>query len=607
MLQEYKASWTVLILVSLVFLGISLFVNLPAIHNGFLFADQATYYAMAQSIAFDGDLKYTKKDLIRYYEDFNAGPMGIFLKRLNTPAGETLVYAKNLAYPLFAAPFVRAFGPNGPLVFHALLLFLLLAMGFKYFARSNPGGLSLGWTLTFLFASVAWIYALWIAPDFFNLVLVFTVLFVWLYKVRANGGAEPADGNVKQGRLERFLLSDASDYVAAVIAGLAAYTKPPNIAVLGPFLLWYLVKRKFLKSAALVLFFTISLGALFGTTFLLTSDWNYQGGERKSFYNTFPLEKESVTFDSATGASMSTDGYFGRSLLPAKFVVDNIYFYFFGRFMGVAWYFFPAMLLLGLFALGKKSLDRWLLLAALAGEILIYVILMPDNFGGGGGSLANRYFLGIYPFFFFLGPAVVKRKNIVLGWAVAAVLIGPILLTPYQSSAHPAMHARRFPFTLFPIEKTNINNLPTNVDPPAMRQQWGVPDAYEDRFFYFLNNNFNPKHPTENGWWTLGDREADIILRTFFPVKEVVFHLLNNPRLENEITVTVEGTTKKITLGPNQRADLRFQVGQGYKVLGSHQYRVKVKAAKGSMPYYEGETSLERRWLGVFLEPEVLQ
>jgi len=265
------------------------------------------------------------------------------------------------------------------------------------------------------------------------------------------------------------------------------------------------------------------------------------------------------------------------------------------------------MLLLVLFVLGKKSLDRWLLLAALAGEVLIYVVLMPDNFGGGGGSLANRYFLGIYPFFFFLGPAVIKRKNIVIGWAVAAVLIGPILLTPYQSSAHPAMHAGRFPFTLFPVEKTNINNLPTNVDPPAMRQQWGVPDAYEDRFLYFLNNNYNEKHRTENGWWTLGDRKADIILRTFFPAKEVVFHLLNNPRLENEITVTVEGTTKKITLGPNQRADLRFQVGQGYKVLGSHQYRVKVKAAKGSMPYYEVETSLERRWLGVFFEPEVLR
>jgi len=55
MLREHRAPWTILILVSFVFLGFSLFVNLPVIYNGFLFAGQAIYDAMAQSIAFDGD------------------------------------------------------------------------------------------------------------------------------------------------------------------------------------------------------------------------------------------------------------------------------------------------------------------------------------------------------------------------------------------------------------------------------------------------------------------------------------------------------------------------------------------------------------------------
>lgn len=603
MLQDKKGAWTALVLVVSAFLGFALFANLPALHKGFLFADQATYYAMAQSIAFDGDLEYTRKDLIRYYEDFDAGPMGVFLKRLHRPEGDKLVFAKNLAYPLFAAPFVRLFGPNGPLVFHAVLLFLLLAMGFKLFSGSNAGSLALAWTMTFLFASVAWVYSLWIAPDFFNLVLVFSVLFLWLYKIRASGEDRPGEA----GRLERFLRSGASDGVAAVLAGIAAYSKPPNIAVLGPFLLWYLIKKRFLKSAAMVLLFALVVGLLFGATILLTSDWNYQGGERRSFYNPFPLEREGLTFDTARGSPpMTTDGYLGRSLLPAKFALDNFYFYVFGRFMGVAWYFFPAVLLLILFLLGQKSLDRWLILAAAIGEMLVYIALMPDNFGGGGGSLANRYFLCIYPFFLFLGPAAVRKKTMIIGWAAAAFLIGPILITPFSSSAHPAGRAMRFPFTLFPVEKTNINNLPTNVDPPAFRQQWGQPESYTDRFLYFLNDNFNPKHETENGWWTLGDRKADIILRTFFPAKEVVLHLLNNPRLENEITVTVEGHTQRVTLGPNQRADLRFPLGRGYRIVGAYQYRMKIRAEKGSKPYYEGSVSEEKRWLGVFFEPEVI-
>ena len=131
---------TAILLIFAVFLGFSLFVNLPSVHQGFLFADQAIYYSMTQSLAQDGDLEYTKKDLIRYYEEFPSGPLGIFLKKVQEGR---LFYAKSFAYPLFAAPFVKLFGANGALVFHSLLLLLLLLMGHAYFSVSNPSSLSL--------------------------------------------------------------------------------------------------------------------------------------------------------------------------------------------------------------------------------------------------------------------------------------------------------------------------------------------------------------------------------------------------------------------------------------------------------------------------------
>ncbi len=609
MLQEAKGPFTALLVVSLFFLGFALFINLPVLHEtelhrGFLFGDQAVYYIMAQSIAFDGDLLYTKKDLLRYNEDFGAGPYGVFLRRVKTAAGEKLFYAKNLAYPLFVAPFVRVFGPNGPLVFHAVLLFLLLLMGFSFLSIKNSPGLSLFRILTFLFASVAIVYSLWIAPDFFNLFLVFATLYLWLYKVRHKESGVAADG-AKPGRWQRFLLSPASDCLAAFIAGIAVYSKPPNIAVMGPFVIWMLLRKKFRRTALIGVCFLLSLALLFGTTFLMLSDWNYQGGERKSFYYHFPYEKEGYSFDSSPGEIMTTEGYFVRSLLPFKFVFINLFYYMFGRFTGIAWYFFPALLLLILFVLGKKSLDRWLLLAAIAGEILIDILLMPDNYGGGGGSLANRYFLNIYPFFLFLPAAKITRKEIAVSWIVAAIFIGQILVSPFQASAKPATHGKRFPFTLLPVEKTLINNLPTNTNPPAFRQQWGNPPS-NDRFLYFLNDNFNINHPTEHGWWTLGDRTADIILRTFFPAKEVVVHLLSNPRQSNEITVSVDGRRQRAVMGANQWATLRFPVGSGFAQKGAHLYRLKIGAAKGSLPYYESETSDEKRWLGVFFELEII-
>ena len=612
MLSDKKDALTAVLLISAVFLGFALSADLPALHAGFLAADQATYFSIAQSLAYDHDLEYTKKDLIRYKERFWAGPQGLFLKRVMTPAGEKLYFAKSMAYALFAAPFVRIFGANGPIVFHALLVALLLLMGLAFFSLHNRPGLSLLRIMTYLCASVAGAYALWIAPDFFNLFCVFTVLFLWLYKHRRTEGGTAAAPPEKtpgrkswSGRWTAFLLSDASDYGAAAVAGIVAYAKPPNVAVFGPLLLWTILKKRPGKALVLVLVFTVSFGALFGTNVLLTGDWNYQGGERKSFYFSFPYERPDLTFDSAQGRLMTADGYLERALRPAKFVPINLFYFIFGRFSGMAWYFFPAFLALIFFFLGRKTLDRWLLLAALAGEILIYVILMPDNFGGGGGSLANRYFMGIYPLFFFLPGADLRPKRLAAEWAAAALLIAPILVSPIQAAHAPADNAKRFPFTYFPVELTLINDLPTNTNPAAFRQRWGEP-LFDDRFLYFLNDNFNVKHREENGWWTLGDRKAEFILRTSVPVKEIVFHVLNNPRLENKVTVWVGGRRKTATLGPRARAELRFPVGPGFRVEPARMYRVRIKAAKGSIPYFEDKKSDERRWLGVFFTPELV-
>jgi hypothetical protein len=632
MLPERKRALTAVAVITVVFLGFALFADLPVLHEGFLTADQASYYIIAQSLAYDHDLEYTKKDLIRYKEQFWAGPQGLFLKRVETPSGDKLYYAKSMAWALFAAPFVRVFGSNGPLVFHAILIFLLLLMGFSYFSLANSPGLSVLKIATFLFASVAGAYTLWIAPDFFNLFCVFAVLYLWLFKNRgresesdsyappqpegASREREKSGKNTPRksfgARWKAFLLSDGSDYLAAAVAGIVAYAKPPNVAVFGPLLLWTILKKKWGKAALMVLVFVLVVAAFFGTNVLLTGEWNFQGGDRKSFYATsptegFPLERPEFTFDSCLNSKeMSTDGYLKHafSFSPALIPVNFLYFLF-GRFSGMAWYFFPAVLALIFFFLGKKSLDRWLLLLAILGEILIYVVFMPDNFGGGGGSLANRYFMGIYPLFFFLPRLKIKPGGIVAAWGAAALLIAPILISPIQATHFPSLHAKHFPHTLFPVEMTLINDLPTNAEPTAFRQKWGMP-KFEDRFLYFLNDNYHPKHESEDGFWTRGDRKLDLVLRTWIPVKEIVFHLLNGPRPENEISVTVNGKTKKITLAPLQRGDLRFPVGPGFQVIVSHLYRVKIKASKGSTPYFENEKSDEKRWLGVFFTPEII-
>lgn len=582
-------------LIFIFFFLASLFLNLPAIHNGFLCADQAVYFAMTQSIALDGDLEYTTKDLARYYYSFDAGPQGIFLKKGKEGR---IFYAKSFAYSLFAAPFVRYFGVNGFLVFHSFLLFLILFLGTRYLSLTNSTNFSLASTLTFLFASIACIYYFWISPDFFNLSLIFFILFLWLYKIQASKSAVEAVSS----SLEKFFRSDKTDYVASLLLGFATFSKPPNAILLAPLLLYQLFHRRWGRAFIMAMIFIFSVALFFGANYLLTSDWNYMGGERKTFIGTFPLEKQNITFDSV-GHPMTSEGYFEKFFLPLTFVPINLFYYFFGRFTGITWYFFPAVLALILFIGGPKKKEQWLLLLGAVGGILTYIIFMPDNYGGGGGSLANRYFLNIYPLFFFLAPAKQKKGALILAWVMAAFFISPILVSPFRSSASPATHAKRFPFKALPVEMTLINNLPTNTNPRAFRVDAGITEYHG--FLHFLDDNFLPKlEPTGN--WTRGSSSCEMILKTYYPLKEIVVHLLNNPRMNNEIKVIVEGQKKKITLQSKQRATLRFPVGRGFQIKASHLYRLKIKAAKGSIPYFEDPLSDERRVLGVFFELELI-
>ncbi len=598
MTPENKKALVTSCLIFLFFLGLSLFINLPSLQGNFLFADEAIYYSMTQSLANDFDLEYTKKDLIRYYKAFDSGPLGIFLKK---GKNDRLFFAKSYIYPLFASPFVKIFGCNGFLVFHSILLFFMLIMGYAYFSLSNTSSLSFAAILTFLFASVAFVYFFWIHPDFFNLFLVFFVLFLWLYKHKKDEMPQKEEQKTK---LVSFLLSDGSDYLASLVAGIAVFSKPPNIIIMGPIVLYALFKKKFVKAVLIILIFALTAGLFFGINYLATGDWNYQGGERKTFYGEdgYPLEKDHITFDTAKGGTMSSEGYTEKHLLPVKFVFYNLFYYFFGRFTGLTWYFFPAILALILFVMGAKRIYQWFLLIAIFGGIFIYIVLMPDNYAGGGGTMGNRYFLTIYPLFLFLPHLKMKPRHIALCWVMAAVFIAPILTNPLLHSHYPATHAKKAPFKWLPLEMTLVNNFPTNTNPSARRQPIGIKYSW----IHFLDDNFIPRQEESElekfGFWTRGSHTAEMILKTYYPIKSLTVHLLNNPRMRNDITVKVGREKKKITLGQNQRGTLTFTSLKPFQIKAIHLYRIKIGASKGSIPYFEDELSQEKRYLGVYFE-----
>jgi len=128
--------------------------------------DSAVYYAMAESLAWDYDLRYTREDLIRITKEWPGGPQGVLLVA-DDRHPEIIHYAKPVLYPLMAAPFVRIFGTNGLLILNAICFGLILYCGFIYFfGNGQPAGAGIVWTTIFWGLSVFTAYIFSLTPIF---------------------------------------------------------------------------------------------------------------------------------------------------------------------------------------------------------------------------------------------------------------------------------------------------------------------------------------------------------------------------------------------------------------------------------------------------------
>src|SRR5690606_36571720 len=171
------AGWIATLVIAAVYGGLALSVDFKSASGG-IQSDEATYYLMAYSLAFDGDLEYRQEDLERGYREFATGPSGIFLKRgtdvtgfrvtarppfvefpgVPDPDPSRLYFGKSYLYSLVAAPFVRILGTNGFLLLNAILLWAGFFVAYLFAtARSTPW-LGAGWAGAFVFASVVPVY-----------------------------------------------------------------------------------------------------------------------------------------------------------------------------------------------------------------------------------------------------------------------------------------------------------------------------------------------------------------------------------------------------------------------------------------------------------------
>ena len=593
-------------------------VNLPKATYGFK-SDEATYYMMGLSLAYDGDLSYRKEDLTRVWREFPSGPTGVFLKRGQTLAGAPdpdqgrYFYGKSFIYPLFAAPLILLFGSNGFLLLNALSVSLVLLCGYLFLhARSGPWPSAI-LAAAFVMASVVPVYLVQMMPETFNFSLAALGYFCWLYKEVATPARSP--------RRTAWLFTGRSDVACAVLLGLATFSKPTNATLFAAPILWWLFRLKaettrepvvsdFRRNVLLpALTFAVVAGGLFAVNTAISGTWNYQGGGgRTSYYDQYPFQQEAIP--PQAGAPKSREGLLTDIIFnPRTFMSNlthNLQGFFFGRYAGMLGYFFPGMFAVAALLASPRRRPgwQWLVLGAALVQGLIFVVVTPYTWSGGG--VGNRYFFTGYAVMFFLLPPIESIAVALLPWAVGGLFVAPMVMSPFAASFRPAEIAKSGPLRWLPVELPLLNDLPVFTEPERSRVWFGDLGQGDAGFLVtFLDDNAYGAE-ADKSFWTRGDSHADLVLKTDRPMRKAIF-ILAAGAVPVDVKVTIGGRSQSLHLDAGQTTQVTMSMPPGLpyekEIQDGLLWRASVTTKGGFTPIFHDPAAKDARYLGVRVKP----
>jgi hypothetical protein len=568
-------------------------------------SDEATYVAMAFSAAYDRDLAFERRDLERFFGLYRWGPDGIFLKRgkqlrlrvdgsppfvhnlpLPDPRSDRLYFGKSLVYPLLAAPFVRLFGLNGMLVLNVLLMAVACTCAYLFLAARSQPGPALAFTLAFVFATCVPIQLVFLAPEILNFTLVVAAYFLWLYK------------EVAPDRGPRFLHGPMSDIAAAALLGVATYSKPSHALLAAPIVLWAWWRRRFVHGVVAGAAAVAAAVLLFSVNALVTGEFNYQGGDRKTFYGRFPFDGSpgNVWAQTAEHATNDSDAENVLQDFPNRFA-HNVEYFLVGRHFGFVPYFFPGAVAIALWLASPERWRPWRLFTALtvAASAVALLVFAPYSWSGGGGPPGNRYFMSLYPALLFLTPPLTMTPALV-AWAGGALFTAKMLVTPFSIAKSPALLTERGFARRLPVEITMANDLPVELD-VSRAHIW-----FSDVLIYLLDEHaYRPEKidpDGHEGLWIAGDGRADILVRSEWPIDHL--RVTASSPIRTLLTMSMGAGAARVQLEPEKPATFDVAVS-GVRDDHSYAYLLSAQSSDAFIPHLRDPSSTDARNLGAML------
>lgn len=606
------ASYGLIALFGVALLGLCLRSDPPKLAEGRFFSDGATYYSMTWSLVGDFDLEYTAGDLARVKREYPDGPSGIFLKRASggfefdgeapwirrvEPGENRIYFGKAMTYPVLAAPFVAAFGTRGFLVLNALCLLIAWGCAFGEIRTRSSDLKAAVVSFILICATIAPLYIFWIQPELLNLALVALALLAW-----------------------RRDLPVAS----AILFGIAAYTKPTHILMAAPlgmaplFAAGLSARQKaleVLRRGAVMIGCAVGL---FGVNTIVTGEWNYQGGERKTFGFEFPFDRgelRDITFGNA-GEWMTTmklgplvEGQAearGAGIAQApveleQMFVANLADFWLGRYAGMAPYYAPAFVALIFFLLvGPREKEGWFAIAALLLFFFVSIRILPGptNWYGGGGTVGNRYFMAALPLAMIYLPRGREVLTGLLGLALSVTFLLPAWVRPVEHSLHPSRLASPpdGPLTYLRAEKAMLNDLSfctdawrkkqpfddVEGDPPLHR-----PGAHHGYWLYFPDDGtfgreripdlFHKDGEPVEGFRVKRGGSTEVLLRANEPIDWIDVTLVGMKTID-DIEIFAGASSERALVAGLGSVRLRVFPGAPVMYYDSFVYSVKVQS-----------------------------
>ncbi len=548
-------------------------------------SDEPAYFLAAVSLVKDFDIRFDEVDLERGFKYFPFTPINNLILA-SDDGWETVYYGKPFLYSFCAAPFVALLGANGILFFNFILFMGMILCGGIWLSQFLDRNIA--FLLSFLFFSFSNLaaYVTWMHPEVFMASSLFFSLLILIWK---------KDSNL-------FL------FLSGAILAMGTYHKPMLVAfILVPFALALSMKKA--KIVILWLIgFTSSLILWCSLSILFMGHPNaYLGLDRAGY--------KFDTSDDYEKAFSSVREEYKKSLVPKKgesegehkrtpknswewllFVPsfplslfgENLKYFFLGRHTGMVVYMPFAVAAVLTFVFSKnKNFWKLAVLVSILSVALFFLIWLYFNWHGGGGFIGNRYFVIVYPAFFFLISD--SRYTLpLLGSAAiwSALFAFHYLLHPFGIPVHrPTLqyHVRSPIFQFFPLELTMLDRIP-GYHGQKFKDLWFL--GRKDQLLF-----------SREEIHLFGTAKSELYLYSEKKLKKLGF-LVYTPKVPNKVYFKV-GKKKEVSLLHPRHTMVTIESPEVYKILvnNTYVYKLIIKADRaGFVPDFNG-------YLGVTIVP----